>query len=178
MDSVLNKTIFYRRWMTGEFGNRPQSWSSLEDLMNSKYSGNVVIRHINPASGLTKYGIEKSKVQEYISNSKRPVAEFRFNEPLDDSKLMIQGEIMRDFKGINLTYSREKIPMRKAMENPLHVFGLSATIILKTFLDQGSYEWIEYLLDNYQDHVIEFTTMSYRLGTENLNTIIWEVRKY
>lgn len=177
-EPILNKSIYYRRWLSGEFGNRPMAWSNLKDLEKSSYVGPVNIRHIIPGSPHVKLGIPKSQCRKIINESGVPENEFKFNEPMPDDTLIIQGEVMEDHRGLWLTYSKEKASMRVAMQNPLHCRGLSAKMLLQQACDSSSYDWIRALLDDFPSHVVEFSVFRSKVGNLQNNTIIWEVRAY
>jgi hypothetical protein len=102
-----------------------------------------------------------------------------FNESAPDHRLILQGEVQQSINHLDLTYSREKTNMRKAMENPLTIKGISALLLLKQHADPKSLGTMLSLLRQFQDHVIEFGIYSVNLGCiPHRNTIIWEVRKY
>lgn len=178
MSQILNKQQYYRLWLADELGNRPYSWGDYNALMDSPYKGLVNIRHILPGSPHMKYGVPKSKVLEYLESTGCPVHEFKFNEPLPDHRLTIQGEVSRDHRGLCLFYSQERTVMRKALQNGIQVHGLAAKMLLQKYCDPSSFEWIENLLEKYSDHIVEFSSYDTLVGTQHLNTIIWEVRKY
>lgn len=178
LEPVLTKQNYYRRWLAGEFGNRPQSWNTLEELEKSDYVGPVNIRHTIPGSRYMATNVPKSKCHEVFQEWGVPESQFKFNEPTPDYALTIQGEIFQDYRGLCLTYNTNKVTMREAMKNPLFVTGLQSKILLSKYCDPPSYDWIMNLLDLYQDHVIEFSAFNVKTGYLGLNTIIWEVRKY
>lgn len=94
--------------------------------------------------------------------------------------MLIQGEVQRTTQGLYLTYSRIRKPMRDALaEEQRHLFRLEAKILLYGNLDDNSLDWLNHLLDTYDDHVVEFSTYSKHWGTvPRYNTVFWEVRKY
>jgi hypothetical protein len=175
---VVSKANYFPRWMAGEFGNKPRTWASIRELAQSEYTGLVNIRHIVANSPLMYYNIPKSQVANTIRNSLRPDSEFRFNEPLPDDRLLLQGEFCYDHQGWHLTYSRDRVPMRVAMRSASNAKGLAARLLLQGSLDATSYDWCQTLLAKYPDHVVEFSAYAYPVGHLHLNTIIWEVRKY
>jgi hypothetical protein len=175
---VLTKADYYRRWIAGEFGNRPQVWNSFTDLDQSGYKGFVNIRHRQPGSPYFGYALTRTTALDWIKATGVPVAEFSFNETMPDDRLLIQGELMEDHRGLCLAYSREPTTMRNAMRNPKQVYGLTARQLLKYYCDPYSYDWLLELLTEFPGHVVEWSTYSVLFGTERKNTAIWEVRKY
>jgi hypothetical protein len=93
---------------------------------------------------------------------------------------LLQGEVMRGVWGLGLYYTTVAKPMRDALAVQSRTArGIIAMSILQRFMDNNSYEWLQYLLDEYHDHVIEFSTYGQNWGTlPNYNTVFWEVRQY
>jgi hypothetical protein len=59
------------------------------------------------------------------------------------------------------------------------VYGATAARLMREFLNDKSFEWVQYLLDSYPDHVVEFSTYDVEWGTvPGHNTVFWEIRKY
>jgi hypothetical protein len=72
------------------------------------------------------------------------------------------------------------LPMREALvvESKTTV-GIQAKMLLDWALNSASREWLDYLLDTYKDHVIEFSAFDCCWGTvPRQNAVWWEVRKY
>lgn len=178
MEAVTVKRNYYRRWGDGEFGNKPMSWGTIDALEESSYNGQVNIRHTTPGSEHVKFWVPKSKCRAWIETTGVPASEFRFNEPVPDSKITLQGELLRDHRGLCLLSSKAKLPMREAMRVASTTTGLAARMLLQEACDPESLDWLETLLDRYPQHALEFTTFSSRLGSLHLNTVIWEVRMY
>jgi len=107
-----------------------------------------------------------------------PVDQYRFNEPMPDESLILQGEVVNKCGKLWLAYCRDKVTMRVALGNLTHVVGLQARMILKGACDATSFVWIEELLERYPNHAIEFSAFEKKVGHLNLNTVIWEVRRY
>lgn len=175
---VLTKTGYYKRWLDGEFGNKPLAWSSLDALEKSTYRGKVNIRHVKPSSPHIRFGVPVSQCRQAIAEMGLPVEEFRFNEPMPDDKIVLQGEVCDDYRGWNLAYCTDKVTMRQAMADAKHCNGLRAKMLLRLSCDASSYEAIESLLMRYPEHTVEFSVFGCRVGDQRLNTIIWEVRRY
>ena len=94
---------------------------------------------------------------------------------------LIQGEVQRTFRGLELYWTKAILPMRDAFRRygGATALGLVASAHLQAALDTLSYEWLGYLLDTYPDHIIEFSAFGVNWGTiPNRNTVFWEVRKY
>ncbi len=179
-----SKQDFYPRWRRGDFGNRIRMFDTYQDLVESKYRGNVVIRYKEASSPYCRYGVPyeqvESVIQGFVAKGAVP-ALFTFNEPAPDNDLLIQGEFYHDDeKGYALFCSTEQTQMRRALKNSGRQFlGLQALGRMQYYLNDNSYQMMTDLLDTYPGAVIEFSVYGHTLGTvPGHNTIIWEVRNY
>lgn len=181
---IATKTQFYDLWQAGLLGNRPAAWPSLRDLQHSGFEGFVTIRYKGGAGGgfarthvrVSEIGRIVEELQDRGLNAER----LTFHESMPDELLLIQGEVTRVARGLELTYSKEtNTPMREAMRRPLLASGLAASQLLNRFLDPNSRDDLEMLLEQYPDAVVEFGTYAVDVGVfPRRNTIIWEVRDY
>lgn len=182
MNRVNSKRESYSLLERGAYGNKLRTWGSLSEILDSGYSGTVSMRYKLGWSGFYAYEVNLSKIpsviKEWVSKGANQ-KQITFNESAPDDLLMMQGELMRDYRGYVLTYSTEKIKMREAMKNPEHASGLTAKIFLEHYLSPSSYSDMQALLDMFPDSVIEFSAYSKFLGNIPWrNTVIWEVRNY
>jgi hypothetical protein len=103
------------------------------------------------------------------------ISETTFNAGGD----IFQGEVMRTPEYIYLYYTTVSGSMRKALKQEgKHATGIIAVELLKYYMDSSSYDNLQQLWDEYPDSIIEFTVCRDSLGTQNLNTVFWEVRNY
>lgn len=181
---VLTKTDFVRRYAAGEFGNRSPTWNTLEEYLNGGDTRSLIHIRNRIAGGLTWYNVPAVRVErtyhEALATGLKP-EQLYFSAMCPTEKTTMNGEVMIGDDGIlYLHFSRVKKPMRDSLkEGGLHAFGLGASMRLKDVMNQASYEWLWHLLDNYEGHVIEFTTLSTCWGTDpDYNTLFWEVRMY
>lgn len=180
---VKNKGDYYKRYIAGEFGNRLQVWRTYDEYKASGFSKPIGIRNTTPNSPYCRYDIPERFVKvvmdEFIAKGCKPET-MTFNEAAPDKDLILQGEFVRLPSGLELFYSRVQKQMRLALlDSPNYATGNHAIQILKHVMDPNSYEWCEYLLDAYPDHVIEFSAYQRSLGNiPRRNTLIWEVRAY
>jgi len=177
---VNTKTDFYRRFQTGEFGNRSETWLTFEDYQKSGYRGKICIRSKKPG-GPYLYFVEPQTVIRAIqtfNDSGWHDLSFAAQCPEDDA--VLKGEICLSHMGIFLKGSFARFPMREAMRNfAFNIWGLEAELIIKQAMNGSSWDWLQYLLLAYPDHVIEFTSLRYCWGTNpGHNTLFWEVRNY
>lgn len=180
---VLTKGDFVRRYKAGEFGNASITWNSVPEYLASDYKYPVHFRN-RVANGLTWYNVEW---QHAVPLYARILSEGVKSDDIYVSAMaphhlnVIQGEVQRSNKHIDLFYSTAPdVPMRDALnQGAQQVHGATARLLLRFYLNQRSYEWLEWLLDSYPNHVVEFSVFQKCWGTiPGHNTVFWEVRKY
>lgn len=196
MKPVLTKRDFVRRYQAGEFGNASPTWNTYQDwykyvnfLMSDKeYEGpswGLKFYHLRNriAGGPTWYNVSGIELERaYYDLLKQGVNEpnIYVSEMAPTHLTLFQGEVKRTTRHLDLYYSTYVAPMREALaKQSRQVYGILAVTLLKYYLDQPSYEWLNYLLDTYEDHVVEFSTYSQCWGTvPGMNSVFWEVRLY
>lgn len=180
---VLSKQDFVRRYQNGEFGNHSPTWDTIvyfEMWLNATHQIDTLVHLRNrEKGGRTFYNI---KAYDAL------VLWHRFSNPhlwycsamAPTEHTVFQGEVMLGPWGYNLTWTRVPLPMREALaESSFYCNGLCAKLLLQRHLNDLSWEWLQHLLETYQDHVVEFSVYDYCWGTHpGYNTIFWEVRKY
>lgn len=117
MTEFTSKVQYYQLWSAGKLGNKPASWDNLDSFLSSSYLGLVNVRCVIPGSPHMVYGVPKSGVVDWIKGTGLADNQFKFNEPMPDNKLTIQGEVMHDHRGYSLFFSQEKTTMRQALKN-------------------------------------------------------------
>lgn len=182
---VRTKLDFVRRYKLGEFGNCSPTWDTIDEFMKSDYRGLVHIRN-RVAGGATWYDIPSEAVDAVFYNicwthpRRGKPEEFYFSGMAPTPLTLLQGEVQRTHRQLELFYSTVKKPMRDALsEKAVQVYGILAVELLHQSLNTASYEWMEYLLDKYPDHVVEFSAYDVCWGTvPGHNTCFWEIRQY
>jgi hypothetical protein len=177
---VLNKTDFYERFYKGEFGNYGLMWSTLHEWWHSYYEYPIAIRTLKPG-GRCDYNIPRNEVFDRVSQfHSEGWKELNFSAMAPTERTLLQGEALLTVGGLHLFVSQLKLPMRDALkQGGFHANGIIAYRLLRETCDPDSYDWLQYLLENYEDHVVEFSTFECAWGMiERKNTVIWEVRKY
>lgn len=186
---VLDKRDMTERWARGEFGNKLRVWSSFEawsrDLAAGRWPADqtITIRSYEPSSPFCRYDVETHEAAdvyiEFVQRGAAPDSLYVNEAATIDHLLVLQGEVRRGVGGLDLRYSTVKKKMRDALRlGEQNAHGLRAKVILDHFLDATSREWLDHLLDEYPDHVVEFSTWSQPQGELGWNTIFWEVRLY
>jgi hypothetical protein len=176
------KSLFVDGYQAGRFGNRAPTWNTINELADSSYSGLVHIRN-RVAGGPTWYDVPADKVArvycEVTQQGLLRPADAYFSGMAPTALTTIQGEVRRSERGLDLTYSRVAKPMRQSLlEGSRSACGLIAQELLRYYMDAPSYDWLNELLTEYPESVVEFSCYGTRWGTLGLNTVFWEVRNY
>ncbi len=182
---VTSKVKNFRLLRDGSFGNKLRTWGSRREVLDSGYSGTVTMRYRGNGGGsFYAYEVPLNKirsVENEWSKGGLDVSRISFNESAPDDFLVMQGEVMRGLRGLELFYSTKQMKMRDAMVDgdTKSASGLTAKLLLETHLNPSSLADLEVLLDRFPDHVVEFSTYRFCLGDiPGRNTVIWEVRNY
>lgn len=175
---IKTKTDMYWHMKQGHFGNYIPFWTleeaeALSDEERMAWHP-FSIRWLVP-SAKTLYN---RPFDEIISTLRAVSTPGLVCAMAPNGKEVLQGEVQRDAEGLYLFYGTEPGVMKANMPNFKHARRLEAKMILQHFLDAPSYENMMRLLDDFPDHVIEFSTFSERCGNLNWNTAFWEVRAY
>jgi hypothetical protein len=179
-EPVLTKVDFTARYAAGEFGNHTRTWATGEEALASNSPGPFHIRN-KVAGGVTYYNIKRWDMPSAWKDAvaRQPAELWYCSEMAPSAATVFQGEIMRGVGGLQLTYNMEPLPMREGMAvGQKTAQGLQAKLLMEHYLDPSDWEWVEHLLDEYEGHVVEFSTYSVSCGTLNRRTVIWEVRSY
>lgn len=180
---VLTKTDFSYRYRLNEFGNHSPTWDTLEEYLQEKPLGLVHLRN-RVAGAPTWYDVPADMVETVargiIDGGIEKASNLYYSLMCPTHRTLFQGEVMRSNRHLDLFYSTIAKPMRASLlEGGKQVHGSTARLLLKHFMCVRSYEWLEHLLDSYEDHVIEFTVLDCKWGTDpRYNTLWWEVRKF
>lgn len=180
---VRNKLDFVPRYKAGEFGNHSPSWDTVEELVASNYFGPVHFRN-RIAGGPTWYNVPsfcaKNWMENLVENGSLDPALIYLSAMAPHRFNVIQGEVRQDTEHLHVWYSTApNLPMRDALEKEhLAAEGLRASLLLQEAMDPVSWDWLNYLLEAYPDHVVEFSTFSVGWGTLGWNTVFWECRLY
>jgi len=178
---VTSKAQFVRRYQAGEFGNAAPTWDTPGDIVRAKtrMKSRFHLR-CRIAGGPTYYDLPWYKVCSLWRQQADP-SKWYVSEMAPHHLGTAQGEVQRSVNHLDLTITTGKLPMREALLTDYTTFvtGLRAVMLLRHFMNDKSYEWLEYLLETYPDHVVEFTCFSRCWGTvPGYNTVFWETRLY
>jgi hypothetical protein len=184
---ISTKSEFMRLWDAGLLGNKLQTWNSIED---ADYNGLFSIRSRRPDSRNTMYKVARSEVPDAIDRLVRlgeRSSDLYFGEMAPDDRLTIQGEYLDGMLGGSasgiprnkyLMWSTEQTQMKR-VKVWSHNEGCASLAILRSYLNDNSWDDFQALLEGYPDHAIEFSAYECFVGNlPGRNTIIWEVRGY
>ena len=184
---VRTKPDFVRRYAQGEFGNASPTWRDIED-----FKMEVVLKRTDASKRYSLRSSVAGDKTQYNLNDWECLKEWRVLENLGlkgwyasemspHQHNRLQGELLRTPSGLQLHYSMQvDLPMKDALrKDGKTVYGTVANILLQQKLTVSDFEWVMFLLDTYEDHVVEFTAFNVAWGTVlNSKCVIWEVRLY
>lgn len=181
---VLSKGDFVCRYAAKEFGNASPTWYNWQSWIDDNGCKHGDLFHIRnrTAGGKTWYDVPYYQLGEVWAEACREYGPegLYISAMAPTEKTIFQGEIQRGLWSYDLTYSLLPRTMREALaEKAYYTQGTLASFLLNYFLCPRSHEWLLYLLDEYPEHVVEFSTYSVEWGSvPGFNTVFWEVRKY
>lgn len=180
MRPVLSKADFVRRYQAGEFGNHSPTWDTPEELAKDAEPDALVHLRNRIAGGSTYYNIRAADAFDLWTEMGPQIPQWYCSAMAPTEHTIAQGEVMDGPWGLHLLWTFVKKPMREALTQFHHTdVGLVARMRLRIGMNDLSYEWFQYLLEAYPDHVIEFSIYDHCWGTvPGHNTVFWEVRKY
>ncbi len=182
---VLTKTDFVKRYSQGEFGNRSPTWDTFEEWCLAHLGGDKLEKfHIRNriVGAMTWYDVCKYEMADRwaVATKHFEPSQLYISAMCPTERTIFQGEVMRSNRSLELHYSTIKKPMRDALrERSKSVSGIIAVLTLRELMPTKDHEWLMQLLDRYEDHVVEFTTLEVEWGTvPGYHTLYWECRKY
>ncbi len=179
------KADFYEAWQKGLLGNKPRTWDSVEEAVASGSAGEVALRYRGTGgggplvTGLHTYDL-KAAVERLGVNGGWREGDFNVSEVVNGVWSVINGEVTRNENGLTLRFSTVADLMRPSLAKGGHnVRGLIAKVVLETLLWPTDYDTIMDLIDEYPDHVVEFSGYDRCVGViPGRRMIVWEVRQY
>lgn len=165
-------------------GNTARGWRTLDDLLNSRYSGKIHIRYSSPQSSFIRENVPVGHIERTVKELEAAGADrkcMRFSESLPAEEIVISGVVARSESYFDLFFTREKLSLREAQDKSLLKIatGLFAYGMLKAHMCPASFEDLNTIFDLFPDSMVEFTVYRHDTGiVPGRNTIIWEVRNY
>lgn len=170
----------------GALGNTFRTWSSIAMADADGYVGLYGLRlNIKAAQGfngdMTRQ--EALDIEAYLIASGQ--AEFAsFSEHVPNQYSTIRCEVCLTPIGLYLRYREGPGYMRAAMNNPLHLSGIQAKMMLVKHFGHDGFRDIKRLLETYDgvtsdmSATVEAASFSVPVGPERKYYVIWEVRAY
>jgi hypothetical protein len=182
---ITSKSQYYELASRGIFGNKFRTWNTIEEYQNSGFTGPTRFRSKVPGSAFFTtappfYGdVVRRAYEKLISRGARS-GDLIFCEAAPEEFLTFQGELTRDWAGrLQLSWSTEPgITNREAMTRARRSSGLEGALMLGHYLDPGDHDDLMQMLDDYPDHVVEFSVYSKAAGILDRRMIVWEVRLF
>lgn len=160
----------------GLFGNAPRQWQTPAEVERDVGQLPIVVRPRVPG-GRCWYEIP---IGEWLGiPGEIRVADYYFNEPIAPATVTLNAEVTRAAGEVEMFFSTEPLHMRPALrQHGRRTRGLRALTILRARACERGREVVEGLMDQYPDHVVEFTCMTKPYGTLGWKTVVWELRSY
>jgi hypothetical protein len=184
----------YSLLCNGALGNSLHTWLSASSFRESEYKGDFTLRHRKVTGHPLKFYKQRADnfehcIGEAVKMGVNVETELVIQalEDLLDDKFVIQGELYRHpidripfQQTLCLRYSFTDEALRNAMllSSARESRGGEAKVILESYVPPEDVEDLYDLLDLYEDHVIEFSTLEKPKGIFRRRTVIWEVRSY
>ena len=178
---VLTKADFVRRYHLGEFGNHSPTWGTPLEFAEANYRQGLVHLRNRVAGGETFYNVEPDAALRWWQNVPTHPELWYCSAMAPHEHNLLQGEVWDGPGGLYLHGSYEiGVPMRDALAvSAFDCIGLEARRRLRQVFNDLSWEWLQWLIAEYEDHVIEFSAFSCCWGTiPGHNVVIWETRLY
>lgn len=183
---VRHKQHNYDLWTTGAFGNRLRAWKTLDEYHASNFGGRVVLRYLGGSVGgqWCRYNLDHDRVDAVAAEIIAEGAErdkIMVNEAAPDSHVIFNGELWTGADPVDaLLYSTVRAHMRPALAaEQLRTHGLASRMLLRSLMTPSSYEDLQVLVEQYDNHAIELSIFSICVGDiPGRNALVWEVRQY
>lgn len=187
---IRTKKEMYRLSQQGYLGNPPLVFPSPVEAVDWAYrhpGRELSLRSIRPCFPLFRAHLSPRELVELYESYRRQgiLAEtLIISESIRHEQVLIQGEVVEVvipscIVSPRFEYSTLTTNMRDALSQERRcVWGLSARQLLRSYMDQKSWECLWELLARYPDHVLEITVCDRPVGRFRWNTMFWEVRRY
>lgn len=183
--TINSKAEYFALARKGLLGNQIRQWTleqfrtALRDNPGS-VPGSVAVRGTTPASKEYQgYNLTTTQAISLCEQAAAKGFQLFIDEQAPDDRCVLKGEVMCDEYSLYMRYDQTPgLRMREAFDIMKHTKGLRALVTLKHYMDASSWDTLCRLLEEYPDSMIEFSVYDHCLGTENRNTIFWEVRNY
>lgn len=183
MTTISTKSQMYRLLQAGLLGNIHRTWFTCREMLQ-EYDGPFGVRHRwKTMSPIRFYYVEPEELNTVLQTIQQQgyniETDLMFCEVIQSEECTIQGELQRQPGGLYFRYTFSQYPMRVAFEHQtLHSLGLQTHMLLRKHCAPETITELEWLLDKYPDHTVEFSAYPYPVGIDHKPHVIWEVRNY
>lgn len=181
---IKTKAEFFALWEAGVLGNRPHLFRDAGAAFGSGFPL-VGFRELGKAGGGKWQRVPHVDILETARQWTAAGRKFIMDSatyPADDSKITLQGEVCRTYRGLEGTLGYcPGYAMRPAMAAGLlkPYGGAAVRTLLDRWMDPSSQDDLRDLLDLYPEATVEFTCFSIDTGVfPGRNTLFWECRGY
>ncbi len=179
---IRSKQSFLKLWEKGELGNKTHTWLTIKEAEQSGFPNEVALRYAGKLNGAPLVaGLRVTNLREAMEKLRRQgwqEHDYYVIEALPPPLYVINGEV-GEVGELVLTYSTVPGMMRDSFREGIrYTHGLTAKLILRHLLDPIDYDSLFALLDQYPEHVVEFSGFTKKVGILRRRMIIWEVRLY
>jgi hypothetical protein len=184
---ITTKKAMYRLLQAGLLGNTIPIYNSVDEWWDSddlwRYD-NWGVRVLTPGDKRMRLNIPRGWVLDYVKDNFPEDSGYNIS-PMIDQWSIFKGEVYEQYHtppyGLCAYVNfKGNMPWREALRDyGQHFFGLEAKLQLQKYMDPSSYDDVRTLLEEYPDHVVEFSVCDRSVGIiPGRNSVIWEVRKY
>lgn len=178
--TINSKREFYRLWKAGRLGNKPQTFTTIEEAVASTCS-HIGFREVGVPGGRFDL-VRREEATNIAADWTKKGQVYSLDGSVGPQSVVFQGELLRSHKGLEGFFAIEpRMTMRASLNARLHkhMDGARLACLLRHYLDASSYDDVMILLETYPDSVIELSVFDHWVGEiPRRNTIIWEVRNY
>ena len=183
MIEIKTKNFMYCLLKLKKFGNTFQIWNSLEEWKKRNSESELFgIRCVNCYNGPFITDLPPDELEKYAIYFAEKGYSIVLYETSPKHLITIQGEVSkrRYTHDWELEYSTKKEHMRKALSlERKSLKGLEAEYLIRKYFNENSFEDLLMVMDEFPDHVIEFTAYNKCVGVcQARNVVIWECRLY
>lgn len=178
---IATKQDYYKLLELGLGGNQGLFWPARAFPKNGlPKEMRFSLRSLDVAWSGLKYRMTQEEVLKFLEHTAPELLDrFYVYAMAPDTRLVLQGEVMRSERGLHLRYNTAPgFGMREAYPIMQEVSGLKAKLLIERHLDANSREYLFDILDLYPDAVVEFTAYDHSVGRLGWNTLFWEIREY
>lgn len=189
MVRVENKRDMYTRLLAGEFGNTLPQWFDIRDWLldpqgYKKYE-RWGVRSLTANDPRARLDVPRDEVAPWIVTTGLVNDGYQLSAMVDQAgSVQAELQVMKGSEpGLyvegNLAPIAGNGQWRNHMRTPRVWEGTRGDVLLRSLLNDNSYDDVRGLLDLYPDHVVEFTVLDVCMGTvPGRNAVVWEVRSY